>query len=174
MKLLLVTPVELLASAALAGPELNPTLILPGSRIGAVRLGNNGTEVLKRLPKPYVVDSGMSQTRQVWKSREPGGGYDTLLIHTVNNGVIDAKPAEGVTIDLIRVTAKRFHTAGGISVGSQFERIRDHDSGISAVKDLPSVYDDVIGLITHRVPMTRCHRNHLARCRGLHPCSDGV
>ena len=143
MKALLIALVELFVGTALAGSDPNSALIVPGSRLGAVRLGSNGAEVLKSLPKPYVVDSGMSQTRQVWRSRRPGGDYDTLFIHTVSNGVIDAKPAEGVTIDLIRSTAKRFHTANGISIGSPFKRVSSQFSGITAVKDVPTVYDDV-------------------------------
>ena len=143
MKALLIALVELFVGTALAGSDPNSALIVPGSRLGAVRLGSNGAEVLKSLPKPYVVDSGMSQTRQVWRSRRPGGDYDTLFIHTLSNGVIDAKPAEGVTIDLIRSTAKRFHTANGISVGSPFKQVSNQFSGITAVKDVPTVYDDV-------------------------------
>ena len=143
MKTLLIVLVELFVGTALAAADPNAALIVPGSRLGAVRLGSNGAEVLKSLPKPYVVDSGMSQTRQVWRSRRPGGDYDTLFIHTVSNDAIDAKPAEGVTIDLIRSTAKRFHTANGISVGSPFKRIRTQFSGVTAVNDMPAVYDDV-------------------------------
>ena len=143
MKALLIALVDLFVGTALAGSDPNSALIVPGSRLGAVRLGSNGAEVLKSLPKPYVVDSGMSQTRQVWRSRRAGGNYDTLFIHTVSNGVIDAKPVEGITIDLIRSTAKRFHTANGISVGSPFKPIRTQFSGITTVKDVPTVYDDV-------------------------------
>lgn len=118
-------------------------LIVPGVRLGEVSLGPTGAETLKKLPKPHRIDTGMSQTRRVWKWFKPGGLFDTLFIHTVSNGVIDAEPADGVTIDLIRCTAARFRTANGISVGSTLEQIREKFPAISAVENVPTVYDDI-------------------------------
>jgi hypothetical protein len=39
--------------------------IVPGSSLAGVSLGPNGLQELKKLDKPYRVDRGMSQTRQV-------------------------------------------------------------------------------------------------------------
>src|SRR5271165_5055846 len=100
-----------LINSTLGDPiETGRNLIVPGVRLGEVSLGPTGAETLKNLPKPYRIDRGMSQTRRVWKWFKPGGLFDTLFIHTVSNGVIDAEPADGVTIDLIRCTAARFRT----------------------------------------------------------------
>lgn len=52
MKALLIALVELFVGTALAGSDPNSALIVPGSRLGAIRLGSNGAEVLKSLPKP--------------------------------------------------------------------------------------------------------------------------
>jgi hypothetical protein len=117
--------------------------VVPGVSIGSIVLGNNGAETLHRLPKPYASDAGMSQTRQVWKLPQPGDRFDTLFIHTVSNGVIDAKPPDGVTIDLIRITARRFRTAQGISVGSSLEEIRNAFPSVAPVDGVPTVFDAV-------------------------------
>jgi hypothetical protein len=117
--------------------------VVPGVSIGYIILGNNGAETLRKLPKPYASDAGMSQTRQVWKLPEPQGRFDTLFIHTVSNGAIDAQPSEGMTIDLIRTTAKRFRTAQGISVGSSLEEIRKAFPSVAPVAGTPTVFDAV-------------------------------
>src|ERR1700744_1248125 len=92
-------------TSVLAGP--GAASIIPGTSIFGIALGPNGVQELKKLGKPYRIDSGMSQRREVWKMPRPGDRFDTLFIHTVNNGAIDAQPADGVTIDLIRTTATR-------------------------------------------------------------------
>jgi hypothetical protein len=117
--------------------------IVPGNSIGSVELGNNGAEALRRLPKPYASDAGMSQTRQVWRLGNAGGRFDTLFIHTVSNGAIGAQPADGVTIDLIRVTAERYRTAQGISVGSTVKSIRKEFPDVAPVAGVPTVLDAV-------------------------------
>jgi hypothetical protein len=117
--------------------------IVPGSSIAGVALGPNGLQELKKLGKPYRVDRGMSQTRQVWKWSRPEGRLDTFFIHTVNNGVIDAKPADGVTIDLIRSTVARFKTSGGIGVGRTLDEIRKSFPDVRPVEGTPTIFDDV-------------------------------
>jgi hypothetical protein len=117
--------------------------IVPGARLGGVALGPDGAKELNKLPRPYRVDRGMSQTRQVWKWTGSGGRLATLFIHTVNNGVIDAQPANGFTIDLIRGTAPGWRTANGISVGSSLAQIRTKFPAATRVENSPAVYDDV-------------------------------
>jgi hypothetical protein len=133
----------LLASTGLANAgQTSDSLIVPGERIGQTHLGNDGAETLKHLPKPSGVDRGMSKTRQVWKSK-PGGPLETLFIYTVNNGAMDVEPSDGVTIELIRVTAKYFRTANGISTGSTLEQIRKAFPDAAPLIDVPNIYDDL-------------------------------
>ena len=133
----------LLAMAGFAGAgETSDSLIVPGKRIGQTHLGNDGAETLKHLPKPSGVDRGMSKTRQVWKSK-PGGPFETLFIYTINNGALDVQPADGVTVELIRVTAKYFRTENGISTGSTLEQVRRAFPDAAPVDGAPTIYDDV-------------------------------
>jgi len=61
----------------------------------------------------------------------------------VNNGVIDAKPADGLTIDLIRSTVARFKTSGGIGVGRTLDEIRKNFPNAAPVDGTPTVFDDI-------------------------------
>ncbi|MBV8213795.1 MAG: hypothetical protein JOZ08_11315 [Verrucomicrobia bacterium] len=117
--------------------------IVPGSSMAGISLGPNGLQELKKLGQPYRIDRGMSQTRQVWKWSRPEGRLDTFFVHTVNNGVIEAKPADGVTIDLIRATVARFKTSGGIGVGRTLDEIRKNFPDIAPVEGAPTIFDDV-------------------------------
>jgi hypothetical protein len=117
-------------------------LIVPGKSIGKTHLGPNGTAYLKDLPKPNASDPGMSQNRLIWISGK-APELNILFIHTVNNGVIDAKPSEGVTIDEIRITSKEFQTREEIQCGSTLAQIRKAFPEIQPAKDLPgSIYQD--------------------------------
>jgi hypothetical protein len=110
------------ATATAASPQ--DFLIVPGHSIGRTALGPNGAAELKRLPPPAAQDNGMMQTRDVWVSRH-SGRTDTLFIHDINNGVFDnVKPADGVTLDTIRITSPQFHTQNGLSTRSTFAEIR--------------------------------------------------
>jgi hypothetical protein len=131
-----------IAIGSAGAAESDSALIVPGERIGQTPLGSNGATTLKNLPRPDAIDQGTSQTRQVWKSSKSGGLFDTLFIHTTSNSVIDAKPADGVTIDLIRITASYFHTGNGISTGSEFEDIRRKFPNAAPIDGTPTVYDD--------------------------------
>lgn len=129
------------AFAASAGTD--ETLIVPGASIAGVSLGSNGGQELTRLGKPYRVDRGMSQTRQVWKRLRSDGRLETFFIHAVNNGAIAAQPADGVTIDLIRSTNAQYRTASGIAVGSTLQQIRGSFPGVVPVEGTPTIFDDV-------------------------------
>lgn len=142
----------LLATTGLASTEQSKEAsIVPGERIGQRHLGNDGAETLKHLPKPSGIDRGMSETRQVWKSR-PGGPFETLFIYTVNNSAMDVEPSDGVTIELIRVTAKYFRTANGISTGSTLEQIRKAFPDAAPLGDIPYIYDDLKDGIAFEFP----------------------
>lgn len=142
-KTVLLALVLSFANNALAGiAGTHETSIVPGVSLAGVSLGAQGAQELKKLGKPYRVDRGMSQTRQVWKWLRPDGRLETFFIHTVNNGVIGAQPADGVTIDLIRSTTAQFRTADGIAVGSTLEQIRRSFPDVAAVDGTPTIFDD--------------------------------
>jgi hypothetical protein len=144
LKTILFLPVLLLANFVFAGSiETGQTAIVPGVSMAGVSLGPNGRQELKKLPKPDRIDVGMSRSRQVWKWVRPEGRAETFFIHAVSNGVIDAQPPDGVTIDLIRSTAARFHTTGGIAVGSTLDQIRKSFPDIAPVEGTPTIFDDV-------------------------------
>jgi hypothetical protein len=139
--LALMLPMANSAFAASAGTD--ETSIVPGASLAGVSLGASSEQELKKLGKPYRVDRGMSQTRQVWKRLRPDGRLETFFTHAVNNGAIDAQPADGVTIDLIRSTNAQFRTAAGIGVGSTLQRILDSFPGVVPVEGTPTIFDDV-------------------------------
>ena len=138
---ILLSAVISLAGRVLAAA--NEASIVPGVSLEGIALGPNGLNELKNLGKPDRIDRGMSQTRQVWRSLRPEGRLETLFIHTVNNGVIDAKPADGLTIDLIRTSMARFQTVSGIRVGSTLDQIRKSFPDIAPVEGTPTIFDDV-------------------------------
>jgi hypothetical protein len=146
LKAVLLALMVSIASHALADSMATADLtIVPGSSMAGLSLGPNGLQELKKLGKPYRVDRGMSQTREVWKWSRPEGRLDTFFVHTVNNGVIDAKPSDGQTIDLIRSTVARFKTSGGIGVGvgKTFDQIRKDFPDAAPVDGTPTIFDDV-------------------------------
>jgi hypothetical protein len=144
--LLLASAFALFAAASFgAGAEpAEEQLIAPGKSIGKTHLGPNGTAYLKDLPKPNASDPGMSQNRLIWTSGK-APEINTLFIHTVANGVIDAKPEEGVTIDEIRVTSKEFETREEIKCGSTLAEIRKVFPEIRPAADSHgSIYQDAV------------------------------
>jgi hypothetical protein len=144
LKAVLLALMVSIASHALADSMATADLtIVPGSSMAGLSLGPNGLQELKKLGKPYRVGRGMSQTREVWKWSRPEGRLDTFFVHTVNNGVIDAKPSDGQTIDLIRSTVARFKTSGGIGVGKTFDQIRKDFPEAAPVDGTPTIFDDV-------------------------------
>jgi len=61
----------------------------------------------------------------------------------VANGVIDAKPSDGVTIDEIRITSKEFQTREEIMCGSTLAQIRKAFPDIQPAPDTSgSIYQD--------------------------------
>jgi len=140
----LVPIISLVASVTFAGQSATQKAVLvPGQSLAGVALGPNGAEELKKLGKPYRIDRGMSQTRQVWKWFKPGGRFDTFFLHTTSNGATDAQPSDGVTIDLIRTTASRFKTADGIGAGSTLDQIRQSFPDAAPVDGTSTIFDDV-------------------------------
>lgn len=116
-------------------------LIVPGRSIGQTALGPHGAAILAKLPKADASDVGMNQRRLVWISKS--GPRETLYLHTVNNGVIDAKPISGLTIDEIRVTSPDFRLASGLHTGSSLAEIRRQFPHIQRVSHDPKIYDDL-------------------------------
>src|SRR5258708_22755850 len=143
-KTILLALVLPIANNGLAGSDgTQETWVGPGGSWAGVSLGPKGAKELKKLGKRYRSDRGMSQTRQVWKWLRPDGRLETFFIHTVNNGVIDAQPGNGVTIDLIRSTTAGLRTAAGIAVGSTLDQIRRSLPDVPPVEGSPTIFDDV-------------------------------
>jgi len=115
-------------------------LIVPGRSIGRTVLGPNGTAELSRLPMPSACDNGMQQTSLVWTSPT---SRDTLYIHGINNSVEDGlNPMNGMSINEIRVTSRRFHTINGVSTASTLAQVRRHFPDARPVSGAPNLYDD--------------------------------
>jgi len=93
----------------------------------------------------------MSQRYLVWVSPAPTGGLYTLFLHTTQNGVLDVKPLNGLTIDCIRVTSPHFVTrdarapGDGLHVGSTLAEIRRRFPRVRPVPQVPMLYDDTRG-----------------------------
>jgi hypothetical protein len=135
-------PTEAAGRRICRGPWVQWGLIQPGTRLGEFRLGSDGEETLKKLVKPDAVESVKSQTRRVWKWSDD----ETLFIHTVSNDSVDAKPTDGVTIDLIRFSypsQSSYKTWSNISTGSTLEDIRKSFPDVQPLANTPTVYDDV-------------------------------
>ena len=140
--LTIIGPTEAAGRRICRGPWVQWGLIQPGTRFGEFRLGSDGGETLKKLVKPDAVESLKSQTRRVWKWSDD----ETLFIHTVSNDSVDAKPADGVTIDLIRFSypsQSTYKTWSNISTGSTLEDIRKNFPDAQPLANAPTVYDDV-------------------------------
>jgi hypothetical protein len=131
---ILLTTLAFAPVVAWSADSAEEKLIVPGKNIGKTHLGANGLAYLKDLPKPDASDPGMSQNRLIWISGK-APEVNTLFIHTVANGVIDAKPAEGMTIDEIRITSTAFHTPEGIKCGSTLAEIRKVFPDLKPVED---------------------------------------
>ena len=117
-------------------------LIVPGKSIGQTVLGPNGAAELKRLPAPAAEDNGMMQTHLVWVSRTPGD-RNTLYLHGISNSVYDnVNPANGMTINEIRITSRQFHTRSGISTASTLAEVRRRFPAIRPVCGTPGLFED--------------------------------
>jgi hypothetical protein len=135
-------PAETAGRRICKGPWVQWGVIQPGTRLGEFRLGSDGVETLKKLVKPDAVESVKSQTRRVWKWSD----HETLFVHTVSNDSVDAKPADGVTIVLIRFSypsQSTYKTWSNISTGSTLEDIRKSFPDAQPMANTPTVYDDV-------------------------------
>ena len=129
-------------SVSVSAASAGNFLIVPGKSIGQTALGPNGEAEIKRLPEPVAADNGMMQTRLVWVSHTPGH-TDTLFIHGVSNSVYDnVKPADGTTIDEIRITSRQFHTRRGISTASTLAQVRRRFPAVRPIRGTPVLYED--------------------------------
>jgi len=124
------------------GPWVQWGLIVPGYRLGEFRLGSDGLETLQKLAKPDAVDSGKSETRQVWKWAED----ERFFVHMVTSTPVNGEADAGVTIDLIRFSypgLSTYKTANEISTGSTLEQIRKSFPDAEPVSTMPTIYDDM-------------------------------
>jgi hypothetical protein len=139
-----VVVLALFGAAALgkASAQTGSNLIVPGQSIGQTHLGRFGANDLARLPKPDADDSGMGKYRSVWLSKNQAGRKDSLYIFSIANGPRDIKPADGVTIQLIRVTSPWYDTANGISTGSTLSQILRRFPGARSTGQNRNLYDD--------------------------------
>src|SRR5579871_3182948 len=167
-------PIAIMAALAVSALSISrtvavpsdPYLIVPGQSIGKFALGPHGTQVLKRVGKPTLIDAGMNQTRQVWLTM--GRIPATVFIHTVNNSVIGAKPTAGITIDTIRITSSKFHIRNGISTGATLAEVRRRFPNVRLERDQKSavIYSDSTRGIAFDFQLPG-KNEPLGRCQGI-------
>ena len=162
LSIMVVQPV----SAATSKAQLKTQLIVPGVRVGHLRLGHNGAAQLRQMAKPTAEDAGMSQTRQVWVSKDKA--RNTLFLHTVSNGALNVAPLSGVTIDTIRVTSSFFHTRNGISTRSTLAQVKKafpkmNHSLADGIGGKTVIYDDA----RHGIAFEFARESASARCIGI-------
>jgi len=141
-----VAGLGLLAVAATPTPTPDDFLVVPGRRLGHLRLGTNAA-TLSQLGKASFGDAAMQKAWGTWFGRRPadGSARSELDIYTAltNNNVDNHK------VQVIRATSPWFHLANGLRLGSSLEAIRVAHGPLplAATYRLPDgahyLYDDV-------------------------------
>ncbi|MBS1723181.1 MAG: hypothetical protein JSS66_09550 [Armatimonadetes bacterium] len=91
--------------------------IVPGSRIGHVRLGFDNPSI---LGQPTSSDGAAGHIWSTWK----GTTGNTLDTYAVIGG------SEGHEVQLARITSSAFHTANGVKTGQTWGSIKQRYSGV--------------------------------------------
>ena len=94
----------------------NSHLIIPGNKLGDIRLNSLASAVYDSLGKPTSGDAAMQKSVSTWDS-----GSDVLTIFSAN----DPNTSEGHLIKLIRSTAAEFKTKDGIGKGTSMTDIEE-------------------------------------------------
>lgn len=125
--------------------------IVPGKRIGGVRIGYN-TTTLAKLGKPATGDAAMQKEWMTWYSTpprdQPNAVPAELDIYAVLSPDGDGKDKG---IEEARVTSSVFKISNGISTGSSFTRIKRAYPHVKLIKTYSTkksngpieIYDDV-------------------------------
>jgi hypothetical protein len=142
--------------------DLERRLIVPGLKVGQMRLGETLAAVHRALGKPAIEDAAMGgRLTEVWRGTSAGAGKAAnrqdevqIYFHGPGAGGDQNKPT---VVAQIRVTSPYFRTASGISVNSSFAEIsksypraqpdRDWESGLTpASQKKESLVDSVAGI----------------------------
>ena len=149
-------------------------LIVPGQRVGKVRLGTERNKVMATLGQPKSVpgregDAAMGHIWTVW----PGNHGHELDVYTVRREDDSAGNPQNI-VRQIRLTSPSFFTSTGIRVGESLGDVRAKDNKLSLVKDGPvlKIFDDV----RHGIAFEFKKSNVTWRCAAItvHPKHSGV
>ena len=91
-------------------------MIIPGNKLGSIRLNSLATAVYDSLGTPTSGDAAMQKSVSTWDS-----GTDMLTIFSAN----DPNTSEGHLIKLVRSTTPNFKTKDGIGKGSSMADIEE-------------------------------------------------
>ena len=169
------------AMAAVRGTKPVPAspgdwLILPGQRIGKIRLGETRRvdTIIGREGDARDSASGRCWERWYAPSPKPGAPKHELDVYTARTDDGRSEPVEQVWI-----TSPAFHTMKGIRVGSTLAQIRRRFPHVRAVAYYDRqgihqpiyVYDDARGGISFEVPRSPRGRGSESPCQaiGIHP-----
>lgn len=139
---LLLSALLLGSVCATSAAPPNAYLVVPGHRIGHTLLGADGKRTLTCLPKPTRNEGAAGNRYYVWNSHAAQGKPHTLFVHGVTSGLMSVKPADGLTIDTVRVTSPAFATQSGLHVGSTFAQIQRRFPHLRSVNSAHTLYDD--------------------------------
>ncbi len=114
-------------------PE-DPQLIVPGERVGMLRIGDDKGRFWELFPKK-------SGTDQEYKYPWPGCNEDLYWLDLESHGGVDARLKDERIVQ-IECTSHRFHTADGITALSSPAQVRHDRPGLRAYwLDYPAPYN---------------------------------
>lgn len=105
--------------------EKHAVTIVPGSRLGEVRMGETIDSVMAKLGKPQLGDAAMGHAWGIWVDTVRVTRRDTLAYRTDVYFVVTGEYLGGIkTVHQIRTTNPNEYTAEGLHVGSSLDDIR--------------------------------------------------
>ncbi|AZI26217.1 hypothetical protein EA772_13005 [Pedobacter sp. G11] len=120
-------------------------LVVPGKSIGEILLGENMTEVGKKLGRPDAGDAAMGKAWGIWYSKDSTDGQKNEL--AVYSSYRDTSMMVK-EVKQIRITSAQFKTQNGITTGgpeadakSKFPAMELVSSYLNQNKDTVTIYD---------------------------------